>query len=380
MPENSVPEQTETPKILDQISKGTNAGSANTRKQQNARRRFLIVLSLLLPLVAAVGFLGYSQYQLQTQLAGISAADTEDPRIAQLQATIQAQQTELQALRETVANLPEPDDSAEAEMRALETGLRAELEQVESELAELSLQRLETAAPQDSLWKVLEANYLARLAAQKLQLEGDMPTALALMQQADTALVESDSNNILGVRQALARDIEELRSTPVFDREAIVFRLQALVDRIDELDLLSSQRENYMNRRGEQSEPISVGTDSEGMLDASLEFLGSVFVWRKWEDTPDAMLIPGQEASIKQSFRLMLEQAQLAVLSKDNGLYQRHIDNSIEWLRSYTLLESASGQSVLAELTDLRGVNINPSLPSLTSSLSALEQLAATVR
>ena len=93
-----------------------------------------------------------------------------------------------------------------------------------------------------------------------------------------------------------------------------------------------------------------------------------------------SMLVPGQEAVIEQSFRLMLEQAQLAVLGRDNGLYQRYIDNGIEWLRRYTLLESASGQSVLAELTDLRSLDVNPSLPGLSASLSALEQLAATVR
>lgn len=370
-------EQTETPKILEQISKSTNAGASNTRKQKNARRRFLIVLVFILPLIGAVGFLGYTQFQMQAQLASIT---TDDPRVAALQATIQSQQAELQALRDTIANLPTPNDNLEPELRRLETRTSAELEEVNTQLAELSLQRLQTASPQDSLWKILEANYLARLAAQKLQLEGDMSTALALLQGADAALVESNSNNILGVRQALARDIDSLRNTPAFDRQAAVFRLQNLVGQIDELDLLSSQRENYMNRRGEQSEPITIGNDTDGMLDSGLEFLGSVFVWRKWEDTPNAMLVPGQEAVIKQSFRLMLEQAQLAVLGKDNGLFQRHIDNGIEWLRSYTLLESASGQSVLAELTDLRSLDVDPSLPDLSASLSALEQLAATVR
>jgi uroporphyrin-3 C-methyltransferase len=372
-----VTEQTETPKILDQISKSTNASTGSTRKLQNARRRFLVVLVLILPLIGAIGFLGYTQFQMQAQFSNMT---TEDPRIAALQATIQSQQAELQALRDTVANLPTPSDSLEPELRTLEARFGTELEDLNSQLAELSLQRLQTASPQDSLWKILEANYLARLAAQKLQLEGDMPTALALMLQADAALVESNSNNSLGVRQELARDIEALRNTPTFDRQAVVFRLQNLAGLIDGLDLLSSQRENYMNRRSEQSEPISIGSDANGMLDSGLEFLGSVFVWRKWEDTPDAMLVPGQEAVIKQSFRLMLEQAQLAVLGRDNGLYQRHIDNGIEWLRRYTLLESASGQSVLAELTDLRSLDVNSSLPGLSASLSALEQLAATVR
>ena len=370
-------EQTETPKILDQISKSTNASPGSTRKLQNARRRFLVVLVLILPLIGAIGFLGHTQFHMQAQFSNMT---TEDPRIAALQATIQSQQAELQALRDTVANLPTPSDSLESELRTLEARFGTELEDLNSQLAELSLQRLQTASPQDSLWKILEANYLARLAAQKLQLEGDMPTALALMQQADAALVESNSNNSLGVRQELARDIEALRNTPTFDRQAVVFRLQNLAGLIDGLDLLSSQRENYMNRRSEQSEPISIGIDADGMLDSGLEFLGSVFVWRKWEDTPDAMLVPGQEAVIKQGFRLMLEQAQLAVLGRDNGLYQRHIDNGIEWLRRYTLLESASGQSVLAELTDLRSLDVDSSLPGLSASLSALEQLAATVR
>jgi len=372
-----VTEQTETPKILDQISKSTNASPGSTRKLQNARRRFLVVLVLILPLIGAIGFLGYTQFQMQAQFSNMTI---ENPRIAALQATIQSQQAELQALRDTVANLPTPSDSLEPELRTLEARFGTELEDLNSQLAELSLQRLQTASPQDSLWKILEANYLARLAAQKLQLEGDMPTALALMQQADAALVESNSNNSLGVRQELARDIEALRNTPTFDRQAVVFRLQNLAGLIDGLDLLSSQRENYMNRRSEQSEPISIGSDANGMLDSGLEFLGSVFVWRKWEDTPDAMLVPGQEAVIKQGFRLMLEQAQLAVLGRDNGLYQRHIDNGIEWLRRYTLLESASGQSVLAELTDLRSLDVDSSLPGLSASLRALEQLAATVR
>ena len=174
--------------------------------------------------------------------------------------------------------------------------------------------------------------------------------------------------------------MEALRSTPTFDREATVFRLQALVDRVDELDLLGSLRENYMNRRGQQSEQVTIGTDSEGMLDSTFAFLSSVFVWRKWEESPDAMLIPGQEASIKQSFRLMLEQAQLAVLGKDSGLYRNQLDNAISWLRSYTLLESATGQAMLADLTELRDLDINPELPSLSASLNALQQLTDSVR
>ena len=64
-------EQAETPKILDEISKSNSAKASSriSRKQQTARRRFVVVLAILFPIIAGVLLLGYQQISVQSQLA-----------------------------------------------------------------------------------------------------------------------------------------------------------------------------------------------------------------------------------------------------------------------------------------------------------------------
>lgn len=368
-------DQPETPKILDQISKGTNASV--TRKQQNARRRFIIVLVLLVPLFGAIGLLGFRQFELQAMLTELQS--TED-RTDELSLALQLQQEDIQRLRD-VADLSIPDQGSEAEFLALQRRIDSDLAQLDQRVAELTERGLEAAAPQDSRWKILEANYFARLAAQKLELERDIPSAMNLLQRSDRALSESGSTNVLRVRQQLARDIEVLRSMSIPDQEAAIFRLQALIERVESLSLLGSQREKLLSGQTVSSAGTDeLAGDTTGLLDTTLEFLGTVFVWRKWEDSPEAMLISGQEAVIRQNFRLMLEQAKFAVLNRSELLYQHHLKNALDWLQTYMVTDTGSGEAAFLELAELTAVEVDPELPSLAESLRTLEQLAASVR
>ena len=366
-------DQPETPKILDQISKGTNASASVTRKQQNARRRFIIVLVLLVPLFGAIGLLGFRQFELQAMLIELqSAGDRTD----ELSLALQLQQESMQRLRDEIA-----DQGSGAEFLALQRRIDSDLAQLDQRVAELNERGLEAAAPQDSRWKILEANYFARLAAQKLELERDIPSAMNLLQRSDRALSESGSANVLRVRQQLARDIEVLRSMSIPDQEAAIFRLQALIERVESLSVLGSQREKLLSGRTASSAGTDeLAGDTTGLLDTILEFLGTVFVWRKWEDSPEAMLISGQEAIIRQNFRLMLEQAKFAVLNRSQLLYQHHLKNALDWLQAYMVTDTGSGEAAFLELAELTAVEVDPELPSLAESLRTLEQLAASVR
>ena len=369
-------DQPETPKILDQISKGTNASV--TRKQQNARRRFIIVLVLLVPLVGAIGLLGYRQFELQAMLIELRSAGD---RMDELSLAFQMQQEDMQRLRDEIAALSIPEQGSEAELLALQSRIDSDLAQLDRRVAELTEAGFEAAAPQDTRWKILEANYFARLAAQKLELERDIPSAMNLLQRSDRALSESGSTNVLRVRQQLARDIEVLRSTPTPDQEAVIFRLQALIERVESLSLLGSQREKLLSGRIASSAGTDeVAADTTSLFETTLEFLGTIFVWRKWEDLPEAMLIPGQEAIIRQNFRLMLEQAKFAVFNRSDVLYQHHLKNALDWLQTYMVTETGSGAAAYLELVELTAVEVDPELPSLSESLRTLEQLAASVR
>ncbi|MEX0963245.1 MAG: uroporphyrinogen-III C-methyltransferase [Pseudohongiellaceae bacterium] len=369
-------EQSETPKILDEIAKSNAAkpGNSASRKQQTARRRFAVVIIILLPIVAGVLFVGYQQIDQQTRLAEL---ELENQRLNQSLAAQSSQLGQIEQARLTEPDAIEFDDSS---VRQLELSLTQEISVLTAQLAELQAEQLSASNETDQQWKVLEAQYLLGIASQKLQLEGDVATAIAQLQLADRALVDSGSSSAFAVRQAIASDLQALRNIEVLDREGIYLRLDNLIAEMESIDLLNSMRTEFENRRDAGSQPLRLGADASNYLDSSLEFLGTIFVWRKWEETPQAMLAPGQDDLIKQNLRLMLEQAQLALLMRDDSLYQQAMMKSKDWFQRYAVTESIQGQTVTTELDRLSSLDIDPLLPALSQSLSLINQLVASER
>ncbi|MBL4729052.1 MAG: uroporphyrinogen-III C-methyltransferase, partial [Gammaproteobacteria bacterium] len=194
------------------------------------------------------------------------------------------------------------------------------------------------------------------------------------------ALRDSGSSSVFAVRQAIASDLQKLKSIDILDREGIYLRLDGLLAEMENIDLLNSMRVEFENRRNAESQPLQLGSDTNSFLDSSFEFLGSIFVWREWEETPEAMLAPGQDDLIKQNLRLMLEQAQLALLMRDNSLYQQAVAKSQDWFQRYAITDSLQGQALTRELSQLRAIDINPLLPALSQSLLLINQLVASER
>lgn len=363
-------DQPETPKILEELSQGSaKAGSRTSRQQKKARRRFLLVLALFSPVLAGIVYLGYQQYLLQQNISSIS---TENQQLSQTVANQNALIGQLQEQLQAPAEPVEIDDSAIREVEAI---LNAEIATLQQQLMELQSQQATPAAQPNLDWKLLEAEFLVRLANQKLQLESDVASALLLLEDADSALLESGNNAIFSARQSIASDQSRLRSLDVVDREGIYIRLSNLIDQIDQIDLLGSMRENLENRRTVESAPVEIRADTGGFIDSTYDFLSSVFVWREWEENPAAMLAPGQESNIKQSLRLMIEQAQFAMVSQDAELYARSLANSKSWLERYAVTETAVGQAMSTEFDELSAIDISPSLPSLETSLNLIAEL-----
>ena len=369
-------EQSETPKILDEISKSNTAkvGSRRTRKQQTVRRRFAVVTTFLLPIVAGVLFLAYQQLSLQSKLAEF---ELENQRLKQSLATQGIQLGQVEQAQRVASEPIEFDDSS---VRELELALSGKIDSHAAQLADLQAAQSLTNNATDRAWKILEGQYLINIANQKLRLEGDVVTAISQLEIADQALVDSASSSVFAVRQAIAGDLQKLRNIEVLDREGIYLRLDSLLAEMENIDPLNSMRTEFENRRNAESQPSQSGSDANNFLDSSFEFLGSIFVWREWEETPQAMLALGQDDLIKQNLRLMLEQAQLALLMRDNSLYQQAMAKSQDWFQRFAVTDSLQGQILTDEINQLRAIDINPLLPALSQSLALINQLAASQR
>ena len=363
----------ETPRILDDIAKSNAAKGkgASPRQQQNARRRFVIVVILFLPILGGVGFLAYQQFQLQDQLAIFQNENQ------QLTLAIAAQDSQIQQFQQQLEEPQQPVPVDDSSVQALESSVNRELLTLRQQFAALQSSSSVPEQEPDFGWKILEAEYFLGLANQKLQLEGDRNSAIQLLENADAALLESGNANVFATRQAISNSLTELRDIQPLDREGVYLRIGNLATRAANINLLSSMRENFESRRNAASTSLETGTNSGGIIDSALNFLGSVFVWRDWEDTPEAMLVPGQEAFIKQNLQLMLEQARLALLMRDESLYQSSLADARAWMQRYAVTDTAIGQTILVELDELAAITINPALPGLNQPLRLVRQLSA---
>lgn len=383
-------EQPETPKILDEISKNTKSGS---RKQQTARRRILAVLVLLIPILLGLLFVGYSQMEMQQELATLRAENN------QLSTVINNQNTQLSSLQQQLEVMPqalEVDDSATRQLtqelteqysqqltQQFSDQLQSQNEEVRRLRAQLNAvasRQADDSGPSEQQWKLLEAEFLLELALRKVQIERDPLSASSLMQQADESLANSGSPNVLMVREALSEELAALQAIEQLDEEGVYLRLQNLASQIARVDMVGSMRENFETRRNRESVEIETGTETSGMLDSTLQFLGSIFVWRRWEDDPQAMLAPGNETAILQRLQLAVEQAKLAVLTTNNELYQGSLADCLRWLEQYAVVESELGQSVIAEVQVLQQIDVDPSLPAPVRTISLLQDITADLR
>ncbi len=354
-------EKTVTPKPRSEAAKARTAKAKSrlARQSHTARNRFLILLFLFVSLLAASGY-------LLTQLALMRGqVETLAGENAELADTEAAHAATIESMQQQLAAPPEPAPMDLAPLYELEQRLRRETDSLSRRLSEVSAAQRSLQAQPEYGWKLREAAYLLNLANRKLQLEADIPGAIALFESADQALVDAERDGVLHIRQALAEEVARLRAMETVDSEGIWFRLESLQGEISRLDLLASLRESVASGAAPATPPEA------GWLAAGLEFLGNVFIWRRWEEErPEFELVAGREEFIREAIRLRIAQAQLALLRRDGAMYRIGLQAGRDELQGFAAAESAA--RLTAELDALLAIEIAPELPVLNESLDLL--------
>lgn len=335
---------------------GGNGGGNSSGKGGVLAIALVIILAVALVLVAWQGW---------------QRLDSQQQRIDAL-----TQQTEDSASQQAVSDLESRIESGEAERsQALEgtlSELRSELDSYRSEmnstlddvLAQLS-QEQET---DERDWLHAEAAYLLRLANQRLQLEGDVDGAAALLRSADARLVDADNPALTAVRREIANELAALDAVPRVDRTGIYLALNAQQERIAGLRLSQEVEERAVTSGIEQ--PPS--GNFQRQLARFGEELKDLVVIRHHDEALETLITPEQETYLRQSLRLVLEQSQLALLKEEQELYEASLDKALELLSGYYDTEREETQSVMTRLEELKQTEVTPELPDISASQQAL--------
>lgn len=355
----------DTPRVLDELSRSNAAPHLpRARSRSSGLRRFLIMMLVLVPVLLAIFWLVYEQL-----------------RVLSLIETLQTENMALQQNAPATAPAAVPDEllatlADRQSLEALRTSLETRIAALASSTASVE-QRLEAEPTQRDVqeWLWTEAEYLLRLANQKLTLQGDADSALLILSTVDEMLRDSGDATVFGVRDALAGEMLALRNLEYVDVPGLYVRMNNLLPLIDQLSLRNTLVQNYSEQlAAQQGATLSADT---GFGVRALELLGSIFVWQEWDVAPEALLPPQQEATLKQNLRLMLEQAQLALLMAEQEVYRSSLEKGRDWMTRYFAIDAGAGRTLGQELEALAAATVATSRPDISGSLALLQQANA---
>lgn len=321
-----------------------------------------LAIALVIILAIALAFVAWQGWQ---------RLDSQQQRLDEL-----AQQAEGSASQQAVSDLESRLDSGEAERdEALQStlgDLRDEFDSYRSDVDETLGQVLDQLSQEQDTdereWLHAEAAYLLRLANQRLQLEGDVDGAAALLRTADARLVDADNPALTTVREAIANELASLDAVPQVDRTGLYLALNAQQERISTLRLSQEIEEQAVTSSIEQP---PTGT-FQRQLARFGEELKDLVVVRHHDEALEALITPEQESYLRQSLRLVLEQTQLALLNEEKELYDASIDKALQLLNDYYDTTREETQSVITRLQELKEAEVKPELPDISASQQEL--------
>ena len=235
------------------------------------------------------------------------------------------------------------------------------------------LRALSTTTRED--WLLAEAEYLLKLANQRLLIERNTRATQALMEEADRILRDLDDPDLLPVRRALAQDLTQIKLATQVDLEGLYLRLASLAETIHQLPTMPRRQvaepagENQ--NESQTAEPQTWWRDLLSDVKDAFSGLGNFIRVRDHAERPRPILPPDSAEYLQQNLRLMLERAQLAAMREQADIYQRSLTNLKEWTRRY-YPQTEALDNFLAQVTELANVEVQQDLPDISESLERL--------
>ncbi|MEZ9525072.1 uroporphyrinogen-III C-methyltransferase [Enterovibrio norvegicus] len=326
---------------------------AKPAKEQKRGGNKLAAVAIILVIALGAGLYYHGHQQSQQYNADISAlASQVDALKSALSDSEQQNQAALASAAQNTQVLIEQQDKT--------------IVSLQSALADMKGRR-----PND--WLLAEAEYLVNQAGRQLWLVHDVLTATTLMENADQRIAELNDPSMTPIRQAMAKDIMQLKALKRIDRDGLVLRLNSLQQEVDTLPFA-----NAIMPQAEEVAPEKVSTDVsdwEQNLKASMnDFVGKFITYRKREGDVVPLLTPAQTFYLQENLKAKLDQAITAVYRENGRLYAESLSTAKAWAERFYNQDAKSTEAFITTLTHLSEQTISVNYPEVLHSQDLISE------
>lgn len=337
---------TETPAMAPAAAGATAGGDA-----ASARRSLLpLAVAVAAALLAAWGW-----WDQRNQFAAVRE---------ELALRLRAADIEAREARAAAKEALEGTRDAQARIGALD----ARVAESASQQAALESMYQEVSRSRDD-WVLAEVEQTLAIAAQQLQLAGNVPAALTALQSADARLARSDRPQFIPLRKVITRDIERLKLAPNLDVPGMTLRLDQVIAAIDGLPLLVEGRPPPAAAGSTPAAPEGGWTRAAAAIWGELKGLVRV---QRLDAQDHSLLAPEQIYFLRETLKLQLLHARLALLQRNEAAFKADLRAASIQLGKYFDTRQRPVAAAAATLAQLQSAAINVELPNINESLAAI--------
>lgn len=318
-----------------------------------------LVLLLLITVVAYGGWMAW-QFREQT----LDALDAQQTLLSRTSRDATGAAAQLRQLETRQSDLGQTQRRFGSELETM----RKRFDDTEKMLAEIA----ESVRGGRTDLQLVAVEQLLFIANERLQLARDVPAAARALDLADRRLAVLADPRLFKVREAIAAEKRALASLPAADRASAALALSSLIVQVPNLPLARSRPDNY--QAGSPAE-VAAAQDLPWWRLAWQRMglaLSSVFTLRRSDAPIEPLLAPEQRELVQTILLLKLEATRAALLGGNTGQFRESLTSAIDWLRARYALSDPAVASAIDELQAQQQLELEPPLPDLTGSLTAL--------
>ncbi len=345
-----------TPEVAEEVAADQQIESVDTAtepQEHSGARGSSAWIALLFSCIACVGvgfaaWFGWHEFQSFTRLTESLSISVQ---------TLSAQVSQFENLKTTTQNLDKQMQRLESEIGRADARNQSVIDRVEVVAEQLAKAQVDTR----SSYVLAEAEYLLKLADQRLLIERNPETAVTLMRTAQALLGQLQDGRLLSVRERLAQDLQSLSTVQSVDILGIQAELLALDPVLDDLQLPLRR--------------LATEEESAATVDVK-QWLGELsdFIRIREVNEPITPLVSASDAGrAREVLRLSLEQIKLALIREDQALFDGGLAQAKRLSMHFFDVTEGAGLKVITVLGSLEGIQITREIPDAAQGLRALK-------
>lgn len=275
--------------------------------------------------------------------------------------------SDIQSLQSGLAELGEQGLDTQAQLDAGQAALlrlQQRLDALEANIAGIAARASEPARSTD----IAEIGYLLRLAAERLALFGDVRSADQALALADARLEALDDSVYQPVRRSIFESRQALQALPVPDLAALSARLSALQGGIDALPFPGE------TPAGSESGEPDAPSGEPGLWQRIKSALAPLVKVRRRVDQGGLLSLEDKDF-LRQGLWLQFESARLALMRHDVASWNHALRQAHENLAGRFDAGSRPVRDMLGEVELLLATELEPELPDISAAAAQLRLL-----